>query len=475
VNLAERLRAVVRSQGAGAASPVAAADPRLSALLDAAPATESVRFNALEQVLGGHWREAAHGRSFVVVRRFNPGVLHGSAAVGDIANCLSGATTSAPLVSVPAARAPFIFFDLETTGLSGGAGTYAFMVGCGWFDEGGGFVTEQHLLADYGSERVMLQSVAGELGRAGALVSFNGKSFDAPVLETRYAYNRMDSPCADRPHLDVLHPARRFWENGESCSLIALERQVLGSSRTGDVPGFEIPARYFQFIRSGDPRPLAAIFEHNRLDLLSLAALTARLLHLVDGGPSRTRDAREAVALGRIYWRAGLERRAVESFEHGLALCEAACARASRPFPNTAARRPSASDVSVRVEALRSLAVRARRARQFDAAAERWQQLLEVPGCPRPILREASEALAIHHEHRARDLATAKVFALRTLEMRSEAGSKGTSSERCGDAVRHRLARIERKMVSERSLFPSSPSQPLLSCGSQTSGPRTSS
>jgi uncharacterized protein len=458
VNLAERLRAVVRPQGSAAASVAPVADPRPVA----APLGDGARCGALERVLGGQWRDAPHGRSFVVVRRFDPGTVHGSTSVGAVASHLASATAAAPLVSVPSARAPFVFFDLETTGLSGGAGTYAFLVGCGWFDASGEFVTEQHLLVDYASERVMLQSVAGELGRAGALVSFNGKSFDAPVLETRYAYNRMPSPCVDRPHLDVLHPARRFWENGESCSLIALERQVLGSSRIGDVPGFEIPARYFQFIRSGDPRPLAAVFEHNRLDLLSLAGLTARLLHLVDGGPSNTLDAREAVALGRIYSRAGLDRRAAESFEHGLMLWERSLAKGW-------------ADVSVKVEALRSLALAARRARQFEVAAVRWQQLLDVPECSRSVLREASEALAIHHEHRARDLATAKVFALRTLEMRSGKTSEETLNETWGDAVRHRLARIERKMISERSLFPSSPSQPQLSCDFQTSEPRTSS
>jgi hypothetical protein len=224
---------------------------------------------------------------------------------------------------------------------------------------------------------------------------------------------------------------------------------------------------------------LAAVFEHNRLDLLSLAGLTARLLHLIDGGPLTARDAREAVALGRIYGRSGLDRRAAESFEHGLMLWERSSEkphetprqRLPEVHRDPGLRRPSTADVSVKIEALRSLAAGARRGRQFEAAAVRWQQLLEVPGCPRSVLREASEALAIHHEHRARDLATAKVFALRTLEMRSEE----TSGETWGDAVRHRLARIERKMLSERSLFPSSPSQPQLSCDFQTSEPRTSS
>jgi uncharacterized protein YprB with RNaseH-like and TPR domain len=434
--------------------------------VDASEPAGPLRAGDLERVLGGEWRETAGGRSFVVTRRYTPDMLHGHAAIGDVAARLASAAASAPLVSAGEARAPFVFFDLETTGLSGGAGTYAFMVGCGGFDPTGCFVTEQHLLVDYSSERTMLTLLAGELRRAGAIVSFNGKSFDAPVLETRYSYNRMASPCVDLPHVDVLHPARRFWENGESCSLVALERQVLGASRVGDVPGFEIPARYFRFIRSGDPRPLVAVFEHNRLDLLSLAGLTARLLHLVDAGPSVARDAREALALGRIYGRAGLESRAAECFEHVLALPvdDALCARTQR---SAAPVRGEGSNVSLKVEALRSLALAARRARQHETAAMRWRQLLAVPGCPRSIVSQASEALAIHHEHRARDLATARMFALRTLGMTADAA--------WGDAVRHRLARIERKMLSEPTLFPSSPSQPPPSCGSRRSEPRTSS
>jgi hypothetical protein len=342
------------------------------------------------------------------------------------------------------------------------------MVGCGWFDADDGFITEQHLLVDYASERAMLQAVAGELERAGAIVSFNGKSFDAPVLETRYLFHRMTPPCGPLPHVDVLHPARQFWgrfgggdverfaSREARCSLMAIERRVLGAIRGSDVPGFEIPGRYFQFVRSGDPRPLAPVFEHNRLDLLSLAGLTARLLHTIDRGPAETRDACEALALGRVYMRAGLTSRADEAYKRALKLSDGSTTGGT-----------TTSMGLLRIEALRSLALGARRTRHYDLAAAYWREVLDVPGCPRTIARQAGEALAIHHEHRARDLATAKAFALRTLELESEAAR--------GNAVRHRLARIERKMISERPLFPSLPLQPPPSCGSLRSGPRTSS
>jgi hypothetical protein len=159
--------------------------------------------------------------------------------------------------------------------------------------------------------------------------------------------------------------------------------------------------------------------------LLSLAALTVRALHLVRVGPDGTDDPREALALGWFYARGGLNRRAQGAYARAVDLC-------MRNGPMTG---PSSA---VRVDALRSLALAERRSRAYDEAAGYWRQLLDVRGCPRHVAREASEALAIHHEHRVRDLETARAFALRGLED----GVQPAWNE----AVRHRLARIERKM-----------------------------
>jgi hypothetical protein len=445
------------------------------------PPAEAPRVPArdtLEQTLGGEWRQQGGARCFVVERRSQPDATYGGMRVAEMARSLAGAAIQAPLLTSAApASPPFLFVDVETTGLSGGAGTYAFLVGCASFCADGAFLTRQYVLANHCDERPMLESVAGELAGAGALVTFNGKSFDAPVLEMRYMFHRLRWPGARLPHLDVLHPARLFWgaaparqkagtadgggvrlppsreasgfaeaaadrgsrdggprpdvaaeSTQRSCSLIALEQQVLGANRVGDVPGFEIPARYFQFLRTGDARPLGAVFEHNRLDLLSLAALTARLLQLLGDGPGKARDAHEALALGRVYLRGGLEDRAVEAFECAVAL--------SRSMPE-----PQAGPI--RVDALRSLACVARRARRYHDAAACWRQLLDVPLCPRNTAGEAFEALAIHHEHRVRDLGAARAFALRSLN-----AANRTSA---GERARHRLARLERKLSGAKN------------------------
>ena len=424
----------------------------------------------LEKALGGEWR----GDCFVVERRWDLSARHGREAVRAVADRLRSASAEASLLAGGApAREPFAFFDLETTGLSGGAGTHAFLVGCGWFGDRE-FVTRQFLLASFSGERALLEMVSSELAGAGALVSFNGKSFDAPVLETRYLFHRLAWPGACLPHLDVLHSARQFWKAGretrlraatrsagDGCSLVSLERQVLGHRRRTDVAGFEIPSRYFQFVRTADAQLLVAVLEHNRLDLLSLAALTARLLHLAQAGPQAARDAREALALGRVYARAGLDARAREAFDHALETSAASVATVDRP---------------IQIEALRSLAIAFRRARRFEEAAECWRRLLATPGCPNRLACDATEALAVHQEHRVRDLVAARTFALETLE---RVGLERPTAR--NEAVRHRLDRLERKMgplVSDsRSPSPSlslfSPSPP--SSGFQTSGRRTSS
>jgi uncharacterized protein YprB with RNaseH-like and TPR domain len=473
--LADRIRAIVRTPGAPGVSPAAPPDPTnlpdlrdprdlldppdprdLSDPLVPNPTNppDPRALPVLERALGGEWRAGC----FVVDRRLEPSARHGREAIGHAAERLEQASDNAALFTSGApARPPFIFFDLETTGLSGGAGTLAFLIGCGWFEPDGAFVTRQFLLTRFVDERPLLEAVAAELGRAGALVSFNGKSFDAPLLETRFLFHRLEWLGGRLPHVDVLHPARRFWQprdghpkglryvggeglvaqrfraarpDASSCSLQTLEREIVGARRAGDVPGFEIPGRYFQFVRSADAGPLRAVLEHNRLDLLTLASLTARLLHLTRTGPAGARDAREALALGHVYTRAGFEERARAAYRHAIDRC----------------RSPRGAYDPIRIHALRMLALAWRRARRYEDAASCWCDLLAIRGCPPPLEREATAALAVHHEHRRRDLSSAKAFALRSLE------SGALPAWR--NAVHHRLARLDRKMaVQNLKLF----------------------
>jgi hypothetical protein len=389
--------------------------------------------NAAE-LLDGVWIEQGAAPYLVVERKYPPGHCHGHASVADSLPPVSGMWPQLPLLAAGLRGArQLLFLDLETTGLAGGAGTYAFLVGLGWFD-GGVFRTRQLLLTDHAAERALLEDLAALAEEGTAIVSFNGRSFDVPLIETRYAFHRLDGPFGALPHLDMLPPARRLWrtdadESGAAggCRLVDLEAALCGYTREGDVPGFEIPSRYFHFVRTGDARPLASVLEHNRLDILSLALLTGRAAALLEAGPAGTATAREALGLGEFYLRAGMTADALQCF-----------ARAGGLAPPGGIPE---GEVATRAIALRAYAVTCRRVRRFADAAMAWARLLELRGAPPRLAREAAEALAVHHEHRARDLDGAHRFALRTLAL--------TVSRARKEAVEHRLARLDRKRGSQ--------------------------
>lgn len=343
----------------------------------------------------------------------------------------------------PPTAGPLLFFDLETTGLSGGVGTVAFLVGCGYFDAGG-FHTRQYFLSGYEAEHDLLASLAGLAPQFGGLVSFNGRSFDVPLIEMRYAFHRLDSPFERLSHFDMLHPARRLWRRrgsgpawhdeewglsapgGEdaSCTLKSLEEAILRTGRVGDVPGFEIPSRYFGYLRTGDLAPLQAVFEHNRLDLLSLAAITAIAARMASEGPEAAPTPHEALALGQLYERAGRAGDAETCYVRAAGI-------GAGPW------HPRCIERGVRAEALRRLALARRRQRRYLEAAEAWEALLNAGAGPAAV-QEARRALAIHHEHRTRDLASARTLAETALRTEQDPVRVG--------ALRYRLERLNRKL-----------------------------
>ncbi len=169
-----------------------------------------------------------------------------------------------------------LFLDTETTGLRG-AGTVAFLVGLGWV-EGDAFVVHQLLMRDYPEEVPLLQRVAEILPRFTSVVTFNGKSFDAPLLRDRFTMARLRGEWRDLPHLDLLHAARRTWRlRLGTCSLSSLEGAVLGIAREGDIPGSEVPERYFQYLKTGDASLLDDVTLHNAQDIRTLASLLVKL------------------------------------------------------------------------------------------------------------------------------------------------------------------------------------------------------
>jgi len=200
-----------------------------------------------------------------------------------------------------------LFLDTETTGLAGGTGTVAFLVGLAWWEGGGGdgdpgLVLEQLLVRALGEEGPMLARLRERIEAASMLVTFNGKSFDMPLLRTRFVMAREPAP-AEPPHLDLLHVARRVHvrRTGEGCRLVALERDVLGFERVDDVPSSEVSACYMHFLRTGDPAALLGVIEHNGWDVVAMAALLG-----LYGEPGHAAlAARDLVGVARTLRRAG--------------------------------------------------------------------------------------------------------------------------------------------------------------------------
>ena len=425
INLGDRLRQVIAERVA----------PATVAPRTAATAPDGDR---CADVLGGQWMESRDGAVLVIDRYYAPDCRHGRARIDDVVTTLARGLDGLHLLGRAwPGREPrsytsqLCFFDLETTGLAGGAGTHAFLVGCAVIEDGG-IRVRQYLLPGFQHERAML-TMAGEwMAAQGTIVSFNGRTFDVPLIETRFLFHRLTCPVADMPHLDMLYPARRLWKqrpvvagpalDEESCKLNVLERHLAGYHRVGDVPGFEIPSRYFRFIRTGDAHGLEAVLEHNRIDLVSLALVTARAVALIGDGPAATEHPREALGLGRLYERAGAADNAEASYAHAAAMA----ARIGR-------------EPDVRAEALRRLALSRRRTGRMAEAAIAWEELLTVRGCPAMYRREAREALAIHHEHRSRDLQAARLFVLDVLA--ENAGA------RVREAAEYRLQRLDRKLA----------------------------
>ncbi|HKS81796.1 MAG TPA: ribonuclease H-like domain-containing protein [Candidatus Acidoferrales bacterium] len=318
----------------------------------------------------------------------------------------------------------WLFLDTETTGLAGGTGTYAFLVGIAWWDAGG-LEVEQFFMREHSEEHSLLQTLAERMAERRVLVTFNGKAFDWPLLETRYQMTRKIKPPAPKAHLDFLHPARNLWRRKMgSVRLAELEREVLGLKRGPDVMSELIPSLYYDFLSGGPPEPLIPIFLHNQMDLCGLAGLSNRVLAMLADPESGGGDAFELFGVSRLCERRGQTARAKRLYAKSL----------ETELPADTGR-----------EARRSLAKLTKKDGDFTAACAHWEALV---GNSREGY-EAYEQLAIHYEHHAREPQRAAAIVRKALGELRRANRLGTVAlpfyRRLRARFDHRLARLERK------------------------------
>lgn len=314
----------------------------------------------------------------------------------------------------------WLFLDTETTGLAGGTGTYAFLVGLAWWDSGG-LQVEQLFLRDLHEEYSLLQELATRLAERPVLVTFNGKTFDWPLLENRFTMTRTIRVPPLTAHLDLLHPARTLWKlRLGTVRLVDLERHVLDPTRLGwkredDVPSAMIPQYYFEYLRGVPGQPLAGVVKHNQMDLRGLAALFGKINSLLESRENGfgEADSLDLIGLSKFFHRKGEQE-----------LAHFACASALE----------AGLPEEFRPGATRELAQMAKRRGEAQRAAELWHRLVTDP--QETVV--ACEQLAIHYERNHRDFVRALEFA--------QLGMKMLRSGFCGSRYRYGSSRHARQM-----------------------------
>jgi uncharacterized protein YprB with RNaseH-like and TPR domain len=350
----------------------------------------------------------------------------------------------------------WLFLDTETTGLAGGTGTYAFMVGIAWWDSGG-LQVEQFFMRDLDEEHSLLLELSERMKQRPVLVTFNGKSFDWPLLETRFRMTRSFADFRPKLHFDLLHPSRQLWRlRIGSVRLRDLERQVLGGrertlgwTRHDDIDSSLIPQMYFDYLRHGAAEPLVGVFRHNQMDLRGLAALSGKILSLLDSGNGIENAARadahdpiDVLGLSRLMRKRGHSSRARELHETALRF----------GLPRTVERL-----------AQMELAQMAKRELDYARAISLWDAVREPSGSRRSEAAvrteesekalesaiSAAEQLAIYYEHRAKEPRRALDLILAALselqQAQRDAILAGDRFEKIKTRLDRRRQRLERR------------------------------
>ena len=368
----------------------------------------------IEDVVSGQVVETAFGTHFETERLYERHRRHGSVGIADLADLPGDLLAALSEGAIPRSNPrQWAFLDTETTGLAGGTGTYAFLIGVGMITDDG-FRLRQYFMRDYHEEASVLASLSEHLAQFDVLITYNGKAYDQPLLETRYRMVRSRPPFARLEHLDLLFGARRLWKlRLESCRLVDLENQVLGVDRQGDLPGELIPYYYFEYLRMRQAFRLVPIFHHNAMDIVSLACLTA-IVPVAFGDGTTLRHGADMIGVAR--WLAAADRD-----EEALALYRRAV---DAGLPDSVLFR-SLAEIG---------AIEKRMGR--DAAA--LEVFTDLAASPNPYRAHAFTELAKHFEHRERDYA-------RALEMTREARAIEDSAE-----LAHREERLERRLRTKR-------------------------
>lgn len=384
-----------------------------------------VRYDA-EKSLDGEIVENELGKCFVSERFYPHYKLHGTFEFSRL-NEMSGAW----LQGISKGEIPdvsprkWVFLDTETTGLAGGTGTCAFLIGVGVI-EPEGFRVRLFFMRDYDEEAAMLRGLSDFLAQYEVLVTYNGKSYDAPLIETRYRLQRQRFPLEEMHHLDLLHGSRSLWKlRMENCRLIKLEYEILGFEREGDLPGELIPYYYFEYLKTKQSFKLVPMFHHNAMDIVSLACLTGVVLPAY-AAPEEAVLHHGADMLGLARW---LKR---------VGDVETACSLYRK------AVQAGMADNELFAALWETALLEKKRGRH----AEKVEILLDLAGSPNPCRAKAAEELAKHYEHRDKDFQQALQVAESAYGLEPTEGRE------------RRLARLRKRLEKQQTAAAKLPLDP---------------
>ncbi|MFW5999769.1 MAG: ribonuclease H-like domain-containing protein [Halanaerobiaceae bacterium] len=313
----------------------------------------------------------------------------------------------------------FLFLDTETTGLAGGTGTIPFMVGLGYFASGE-FIVEQLFMRDFEEEAGLLCRFQELVRKHPVIISFNGKTFDFPLLSTRLVLNRMQE-VEIKYHLDLLYPSRRVWSYLDSCSLSSLESHILGVKRKEDIPGSEVPQVYFDYLNHGETGKLRKVFEHNLIDIVSLVTLFTHLISVHRKDEAAQREAEEYYNLGRIYEKEKKISKSIFFYEQ--------------------AREEAGTYLLSEIE--KRLSWQYKRADRWREAAEIWETMISSGRGGIFPYRE----LAKYLEHRQKEYRRAEKYVEKALSLLRERRAIITDYEGEKGRLEHRLERLRGKTM----------------------------
>lgn len=374
----------------------------------------------IEQVVAGTYVQTAYGPAFVATERHAASRRHGCAALTSGASLgVIAAWAGEPQLADQGIEA-IAYIDAETTGLARAAGTYAFLVGVGRY-QGNVLEVAQFFMRDPAEEAATLAALQSFLSPCKALVTFNGKTFDLPLLRLRYVANKQDAPFAGLPHLDLLSLARRLWRTRlPSRALSCLEGEVLGYKRpTQDVSGWLIPAVYFDYLRDGDARRVGDVFAHNTVDILSMAALLSHAATLTADPLAESVLAPDRVDLGSLYEHIGQPETAARLYQRAME-------DGLPPHEHQLARR--------------RWSLIEKRRDNLDQAMALWEQA--TAGGELYAFIELAKA----HEHQRHDYAAASRWTERALDRVGMPNYAAADRQRQVASLTHRFDRLQRKI-----------------------------